>query len=284
MNYTSPSRNNESERRNYSKLTAQIARSTVKKKILDIRSRGTDAANELIDEFVKKESRSTKQTQFSVIEDKIVPIIEQNRSKWRNFVIECSKSFDPERLATLGVNLIYGGLLTASANNAGWASIVDINKKGREESLSRLLSLGKSQGNFVWILRGEEAFSPEIARICRSFADFAFMLVCDRQISTESLSGLKNALILIKSGNKKSENEVLRAKIPYILVGEADRLFDRSQEGRGSSYNSGALRPLTDFLESPRCPIPVESLSDVLDSIENLLSAGNNSQIPHYFA
>ena len=57
MNYTSPSGNNESERRNYSKLTAQIARSTVKKKILDIRSRGTDAANELIDEFVKKESQ-----------------------------------------------------------------------------------------------------------------------------------------------------------------------------------------------------------------------------------
>jgi hypothetical protein len=180
--------------------------------------------------------------------------------------------------------------LTSSADNVGWASTVDIDKRESGEELFKIFSRGKGRGNFVWILKGSEAFSSDTVRVCRSFPDFAFIFVYDEYAALNSPPDLKNALILIKNGDKKRESEVLRAKIPYILLGEHDPLFDHSGEkGRvkgpsSPSVSSFSLRHLMKFLESPSHPIAIECFSEVLDMLEDLLSSGKSLHIPRYFA
>ena len=270
------------ERKNYSKFTAQIAKNVVKKKILEIRTRGARAADDLIDELIGKNKKGSKSSEFSPIKDKIIPIIEKNRAKWRNFIIEIAGRFDADALSVLGVNLIYGGLLTSSAGNVGWASVITVDNPDQRK-LTEILANGRNRGNLVWILRGKETFSPETLKICRYFPECAFALVGDSAIDPMALSGLKNILILIKKGDKKCE----KMNFPYILAGENDPIFDYRKEGSGnkSSLDLNSLPlSLIKFLEAPSFPICIDSLSEALGSVENLLSGGRRANIPYYFA
>ena len=270
------------ERKNYSKITAQIAKNVVKRKILEIRTRGARAADELIDELIGKNKKKSKQSDFSPIEDKIVPIIEKNRVKWRNFIIEIVGRFDADALSTLGVNLIYGGLMTSSVGNVGWVSVITVDGSDQRK-LTEILTNGRNRGNFVWILRGKEAFSPETLKICRYFPECAFLLAADRPIDRSALSGLKNILVLTKKGDIKGE----RSDLPYVLVGESDPIFCCRKEGSGGNSYTGLNswpEPLMKFLEAPSFPICIDSLSAALDSVENLLSGGRSYRIPYYFA
>ena len=263
------------ERKNYNKFTAQIAKNVVKKKILEIRTRGAQAADELIDDLIEKTEKDSKSSQNLLLGRKISAIIEKNRPKWRNFIIELAGRFDPDSLAVFGVNLIYGGILTASAGNSGWASVVSLGC-GEQRKLSEIVSKGKNRGSLVWILEGREAFSSETVKTLRYFPECAFVLASDGIFDASALSGAKNILILLKKGDQKGEKELLGRGIPYIFA-------DAGEKGRGEIYSS--LPPsLYSFLESPRFPIVIENLYEGLNSIEYLLSGGKNKSIPYYFA
>ena len=264
------------ERKNYSKLTAQIARNMVKKKILEIRTRGARAADELIDDFVQKKQKNNKKPSFT---DEIVPIIERNRAKWRNFIIEIAGRFDAEALATVGVNFIYGGLLTSSVGNVGWASVVTV-QSGDAGRLAEILTRGRNRGSFVWILRGNNAFSPETLKTLRYFPEYAFLLVADRKIDEREVAGAKNILFLIKNGEKS----IQKCNIPYVLVGENDPIFNFSGQGSGKRASGISPREAMRFLESPTFPVTIDSFSDSLDSVECLISGGREGHIPYYFA
>ena len=272
------------ERKNYSKFTAQIIKNTVRKKLLEIRSRGARAADELIDELIErhqKSSRSPKNSKKSFLGDKAASIIGENRVKWRNFMVELSGWFDAENLSVLGVNLIYGGIMTSSAGSSGWASVVSAEASGKRD-LSEIISEGRSRGNLAWIIRGSEAFSPETIKICRCFPECAFILADGAGKSLPALSGTKNILVLLKNGDQRNEKELIRQGIPYIFADGGDPIFDPKGKGREASLSS--LTPsLTAFLESPRLPIVIESFSELLNTVENILSEGKSRSVPYYF-
>ncbi len=263
------------ERKNYNKFTAQISKNVVKKKIIEIRTRGARAADELIDDLIEKAKKESKNPQNSLLGRTLGSIIEKNRVKWRNFIIELAGRFDPDSLAIFGVNLIYGGILTSSAGNSGWASVISLDR-GEQGKLSEFISKGRNRGSLVWILRGREAFSPETIKTCRYFPECAFVLASEGDFDASVLSNSKNILVLLKKGDQKGEKELLGRGIPYIFA-------DMNEKGRGEIYSS--LPPsLYGFLEAPRFPIVIENLSDGLNSIEYLLSGGKNKTLPYYFA
>ena len=267
------------ERKNYSKITAQIAKNVVRKKILEIRSRGARAADELIDDLIEKHQKSPKR---SFLGEKAIPIVERSRSRWRNFIIELSGRFDADVIATLGVNLIYGGIMTTSAGNSGWASVLSA-ESADARAMTEIISKGRNRGNLVWLIRGKEAFSPEIVKSYRYFPECAFVLARSREESLSTLSGAKNTLVLLKKGDQRGEKELLGLGIPYISVDGSDPIFDPRGKGRESSFSF--LPPsLLSFLENPGLPITVEGLSDGLNAVENLLSEGKSRSVPYYFA
>ena len=270
------------ERKSYNKLTAQIARNVARKKILEIRSRGAQAADELIDDLLEKSAKNPKSAQKSPLKDQIKFIIERNRVKWRNFIIEIAGRFDAEWLSTVGVALIYGGIITSSLGNEAWASVVSIEQKDLR-ALTETVSKGRNRGSMVWILRGEEVFSPEIIKVCRYFPECVFVLAAGREFDASALSGVKNTLVLLPKGDQKSEKELLRQGTPYIFADRSDPIFDTRRKGSGEILST--LPPsLMSFLEAPRFPIFIEDMSCGLNSVEFLLSGGKNKSIPYYFA
>ena len=270
------------ERKSYSKLTAQIAKNMVKKKILEIRTRGARAVDEMIDEILEKAQNGTKKAQNSVFGDKILSAVEKNRAKWRNFIIELAGRFEPDTLSTFGVNLIYGGIMTLSVGNTSWASVITIDGSDQRTLVERL-SQGRSKGNLVWILRGKGTFSSETLKSLKYFPECAFMLVNNGRIDHSALSGLKNILIILKSGEKGEETELQRRGIPYLFAPESDDIFVTTKEkGRGvQSFSSSSFMS---FIEAPIFPIVINDLLSGLNLIENQLSGGKSHSIPHYFA
>lgn len=274
------------ERKNYSKITAQIAKNVVKKKILEIRSRGARAVDEIIDDLIKKAQengqKGAKKAQNPLLSDNFMSIIEKNRAKWRNFIIEVAGRLDPDALSTFGVNLIYGGILTSSVGNRDWASVMTIEGLGQQKLVEKL-SQGRNRGNLVWILRGREAFSPEALKSCRYFPECAFIFVNNGNIDVSVLSGHKNILIILKNSDKSAENELIRRGIPYIFVSDDDNIFNTKEKGRGSK-GFAASYSLMSLIEAPSYPIMINDLSGGLNFVENLLSEGKSSAIPYYFA
>ncbi len=270
------------ERKNYNKLTAQIARNVIKKKILEIRTRGATAVDELIDDLWEKSVKSQKSPQNRFVNSKITPLIEKNRSKWRNFIIELAGRFDADCLSVLGVDLIYGGIMTSSAGNTAWASVVSVEHKS-PRAFAEIISKGRNRGTMVWILRGREAFSSETLRTCKYFPDCAFVLASNQDFNATVFWGAKNVLVLLKKEDKNAEKELLRQGIPYIFADGNDPIFD--VRGKGSGVILPSLPPaLTSFIESPRLPITIDNPTICLNSVEYLLSNGKSSTIPYYFA
>ena len=274
------------ERKNYSKFTAQIAKNVAKKKILEIRTRGARAADEIIDDLLKKAQdggqKGSKTAQNSVFGDKMLSIIEKNRAKWRNFIIELAGRFDPDALSVFGVNLIYGGIMTSSVGSSGWASVITVDSSDQRKLVEKI-SQGRNRGNLVWVLRGREAFSQETLKSCRYFPECAFVFVNNGNVDVSALSGHKNILIVLKNGDKKEETELARRGIPYLFASSDDDIFNTKEKGRGAKSFS-LSSSLMSFLESPAFPIFIDDLSGGLNSVENLLSGGKSNSIPYYFA
>ena len=270
------------ERKSYSKITAQIAKNVVKKKILEIRTRGARAADEIIDDLLEKAQNGTKKTQISALGDKMLSAVEKNRAKWRNFIIELAGRFDPESLSTFGVNLIYGGIMTSSVGNVSWASVITIDGSDQRKLVERI-SQGRGKGNLVWILRGKEAFSSETLKSLKYFPECAFMLVSNGRIDHSAFAGLKNILIILKNGDRSEELELQRRGTPYLFAPESDDVFVTTKEkGRGAqSFSSSTLMS---YIEAPIFPIVINDLLGGLNLIENQLSGGKSHSIPHYFA
>ena len=266
------------ERKNYSKFTAQMARNVVKKKILDIKSRGARAADELIDDLINKAHKSPKSAASDGFARDVAVIIEKNRSKWRNFIIELSGRFEADRLAAIGVNLIYGGLLTSSVGESGWASTIHV-EGANSDKLYEIISKGRNRGNFVWILTTKGGLSEDILKTCRYFPECAFILADSRVNYDNAALDSKNIAFLLKAGDQNGEKELLKRGIPYIFTGSTEC----SEKGRAETF-SAMRSSLFSFLEAPRLPIVISDLAKSLDSMEYLLSNGKNRAVPHYFA
>ena len=224
------------ERKSYSSLTARVAKNAVRKKISEIRLRGAQAADELMDELLIKSSKNPRN---SPLMSRIVSLIDKNRPKWRNFIIELAGRFDAERLSVFGVNLIYGGILTSSTGDTGWASLVHMDNISSDK-LYEIVTKGRNRGNLVWILKGRGAFSPETVKICRYFPECAFVLTDSGDMNAVPLSEAKNILVLLQKGNVKGEKELLRSGIPYIFA----NLSDSDEKGREELYSAPTLSEL----------------------------------------
>ena len=284
-------------RKPYSKLTAQFARNAVKKHLLTIRSGGARAADELLDQFLgsgkKTQVNDMSAKNISIFEIRFLPVIERNRAKWRNFIIELAGRFDPDFLADVGVGIVYGGIMTSSVGNIGWASEIALGDKNgdisadRIKKVSDLISSGRSRGNLVWIMKGKGVCSSEMLRIYRYYPECVFFLVEDTKnnekvwenTDNKSFFGSKNIIFLLSE--VFGHNDSLAALgIPYII--------DRSLKGSTASLNGGFAavkgyeRELMSFFESPAFPLTVDNIADVADLVEGLLSEGKSQRVPRY--
>jgi hypothetical protein len=288
-----------SDRKLYSKLTAQIAKNTVRKHVAAIKKGGARAADELIDQFIGTTAENQRKTrnskELSAFQSKFIPVIERNRGKWRNFIIELAGRFDIDSLSTVGVGIIYGGIMTASVGNAGWASelIID-NKSGepdaeRTKKASDLISLGRNRGGMVWIVRGKGTYSPEMLRVYRYYPECTFFLIEEREDRSRSfentdkkeLFGAKNIIFVLSGADQAEYTLIASMGIPYVvdpsLKGNTSRASG-AQLSVGREYEGEIMR----FFESPSFPLTINRISEAANIVENLLSEGKSRQIPRY--
>ena len=208
-------RQNKTNRKPYSKLTAQIAKNTVKKQISAIKSGGAKATDAFIDQFIEtngKKSQNAFESENPLMSE-FLTIVRKNRAKWRNFIIELVGRFDADALATVGVGLVYGGVITSSVGDAGWVSEIILDEKTREISADRIkkisdiISQGRNRGCFVWIIKGKGTYSPELLRLYRYNPDCVFFVA-------EAECGSKENAEKI---NKKEKKRLLNLEINYMI-------------------------------------------------------------------
>jgi len=296
MGYSQQSGTN---RKPYNKLTAQIARNTVKKHMMSIKSGGARAADELMDQFLGKNGGGQRKNHGSKekgeFESKILPLIERNRGKWRNFIIELVGSFDIDSLSTVGVGTVYGGMMTASVGNAGWASELIFDGKNRDltseriKKASELISAGRNRGSMVWIIRGKGTFSREMLRLYRYYPECVFFLAENRETGSKSwentdkkeLLSSKN-IVFVLSGTDQGEISLIAPLgIPYVIDPSLKGSTDHRSEGKAST-GTGYYRELLGFIEAPAFPLTINGLSEAADVVETLLSDGKSRKIPRY--
>jgi hypothetical protein len=290
---------NGSNRKPYNKLTAQIARNTVKKHMMSIKNGGARAADEFIDQFLKNgtggQRKNSDPNKKTGLESKLLPLIEKNRGKWRNFIIELVGSFDIDSLSTVGVGVVYGGIMTSSVGNIGWASELIVDTKNGDISpeqikkAAELISSGRNRGSMVWIIRGKDAFSREVLRLYRYNPECVFFIIENRENGMKAwensdkkeLSGLKNIVFVLSGAEQGDISLIAPLGIPYVI--------DPSLKGSAFGRNDGGISPrvgydreLLGFIESPAFPLTINSLSEAADIVEYLLSEGKSRQIPRY--
>jgi hypothetical protein len=303
------SNNSSFTRKGYSKLAAQIAKGAVKKKILTINHSGARAADEILDGIMENHKKTSDFNGFdggrsentSYLELTAKRCIERNRAKWRNFLIELVSRFDHDAISCFGVNFVYGGLLTASVSNIGWASVIEIgaNREGAAKIALETVMKGKARGNMVWIIKGRELLSPEMRKIYLFNPECAFILnFCpsddgdlSQMIGSADLSKLKNILILIPESCKRSLSCMQNHRTLYAvtkdcpgscaLTGFSKGEGDRIRNGEGS-VRSELPRGVWSFLESPSLPIYADGMEDLFDDIENFISGGKSRRMPRY--
>lgn len=284
---------NRSIRKPYSKLTAQIARNTVKKYIVAIKSNGARAADTLIDQFIGANNGAKSNT--SILTDKYFPLIEQNRAKWRNFIIELAGSFDADSLSTVGVGIVYGGIMSSSVGDSGWASEIILDSKkdvltaDQVKKAADLISSGRNRGNMIWLIKGKGTYSQEMLRIYRYNPECIFFLAesSDNSVkisdnaSKHELLATKNIVFVLWGREQSDFSAIDEAGIPYIIdpsLKAAPTLPNDSKTSPKKEYEKDLFR----FLEAPSFPLTIYRLTEVADHIENLLSEGKSRQIPRH--
>lgn len=307
MNYSK----NNVQRKSYSRFTANAAKNIVKKKLLDIRRSGARAADELIDQLIKSKDSSRNKgsdgQSFASFDIIARAEIEKDRGKWRNFIIEAAMSFDPDAIACFGVNFIYGGLITSSVGNVGWASLIDLDgsavnnsivgangrqgASSRARAVSETVAKGRSRGNMVWIVKGREAFDPDMLKSYRYEPDIAFILLKEpdkngkwgASASFEALSGVKNALTIVPDKETAVVNEFDRRGILYAVSSFDNGLGEGNCGGSLSDLSHGNVpRAIEGFIHRPSFPIRADGIIPMFNAIEYLFSEGRSSKIPEY--
>ena len=294
------------ERKNYSKLTAQVAKNTVKRRILEIRSGGAGKADVFLNEMLEKNkirNRNSIEKNCEVDIDGMIDglkqIVEKNRTAWRNFLIEMSVRYDPDRISHFGVGLIYGGIMTSSVGNKGWVSIINLDKIENSEDakaakLREIISQGRRRGNLVWIIKGRKAISAELLKICRYEPECTFIICVPHKNErngeiSDLLSDLRrsvNATPMISELNDPLISEFDKNGILY-LIGDIRR--EVRGTGKGSEHLTAALPTrleqipaLASFLQHPSLPLKIGHCYGFLSALERLLSDGKSTVLPEY--
>lgn len=241
------------KRKTYSRFTAQIIRNSVRKKISNVKIKGKSGAEELLAAFLSPHKASHSNS--SGLEDKIGEIIEKNKHKWCDFIVNVAKSFDSEALTIFGTNLIYGGMVTETLGGTSWSSLLEVNEQTnkRISSVAELISGAQSRRSFVWIVKGKGGILPNLTNVYASFPDSAFMIALpegdlDSVRSTATLQRLKstkNILILVDRGRspeKGYETADILQRNGILCALSADRdLFDyRSENSREVTHERAA--------------------------------------------
>ena len=300
------------ERKSYNRFVAQTAKNIVKKRFLEIRRGGARAADEIIDQLLNKNGKNkthgTNAQELNELERIARAEIEKDRGKWRNFIIEAAMRFDIEALACFGVNFIYGGLLTSSVGNVGWASVIEIetnadlpqdhsanaaNKGGgvsnRARIISETVSRGRSRGNMVWILKGRGLYDPDMLKIYRFEPDIAFILLEEPDkngirrgtASFDDLSRLKNVLSVIPA----SESDFISNCGSRGIIYAVSSVNKTQTEGKGELFSVDLSRgrlpiAIEGFIKHPSFPIIADGMIPLFNCIEYILSSGRSKQIP----
>lgn len=308
---------NSLERKNYSRFIAQAAKNIVKKKLVEIRHGGARAADELIDQLLSKSGENSgstyKKSSQAGLEALVRSELDKDRGKWRNFIIEAAMRFDADALACFGVNFVYGGLITSSAGNTGWAAIVDADARPQDPSsllaekasqrstiqrrsraLSELVSRGRARGTMVWIIEGKGLFSAEMLKTYRFEPDIAFILLekCDKNgvwannIPFNEIFGLKNVLTVIPENESSFISEYSRREMLYAVSSSAKW----GRVGNSNNFSCsicdithGRLPDeLMSFIKNPSFPICADGIFELFNTVECILSGEKSKKIPEY--
>ena len=302
------------ERKNYNRFVAQTAKNIVKKKLVEIRRGGARAADELIDQLLKKNNDDngniSKKSNSMGLEVLMRSELDRDRGKWRNFIIEAAMRFDADSVACFGVNFVYGGLMTSSAGNVGWAAAVDVDECQRNPSsvlaekgsqrnitqgcgraLSESVSRGRARGTMVWVVEGRELFSPEMLKTYRFEPDIAFILLEKRDkngvwaynLPFDELFRLKNVLTVIPENESSVISEYSRRGMLYA-VSSPEKLGRAGNSNHLSCDIANGRLPdeVAGFIKKPSFPICADRIFTFFNTVEYILSAGKSEKIPEY--
>ena len=298
------------ERKNYSRFVSQAAKNTVKKKLMEIRRSGARTADEIIDFLLKSGDKShaagVKRTNAFDFAETIRSEVEINRNKWRNFLIELATRFDPEILASFGVNFVYGGILTSSCANVGWASVLRLGEGrnffagagggtdrgalsgGGVRKVSEILSRGRAKGSMVWIVEGSGAFASEMMDLYRYEPEIAFILLANSDKNTclsafEELSKLKNVLAVIDENDREALSKWSKTGMLYaVCSGKINKREGHCGDAQKSIMSGKIPLILENFIKNPSFPIRADGIFEAFNCIETLLSGGSSVALPEY--
>ena len=286
----------------YNRLTSQIIKSNVKKRILDIRKRNSGAVNELLNDLERsllKKSNSHIPCGDINLNDLILRLLQTNRKDWENFILNLASSALPDTLSVFGTNLIYGGYLTETLNNTPRCSFVDLSDV---KSPDLLLQLQKSlkndlyEGRRVCIIVGCELLSENLLKIYHIFSETAFILI-DRTPKRHAVQGIFNVLYIPESKGDSNFFSPLNSILNGIAqVEPCSDIYSRSissfgrqnlSAGKGAvdkisgashiSYQN-SISALFKFLSTPQFPIKsnINEFYNAICYIESFISNGNN--------
>lgn len=217
---------------------------------------------------------------------KLLSLIESRRDVWRSFLFRVAETFDPTALATVGVGLVYGGMMTAPSDNSSHISVYTLGKAELSVSVAQmadtLLSAG-DRGKLVWIIRGRGAASKPALEVYSRLADCTFLLA--EAVAPVGEPPTNVVYLLPKEGSSSVEKRLLASGVPYVLTDADDPVFSTAPKGRSPDcVPSQLLASLEALLISPRLPLTVSGLSELLDCLEISLPYGDGRGVGFYFS
>ena len=117
--------------------------------------------------------------------------MQTNRREWEGFLLRLVERTDPNALSAFGTNLIYGGLITETANNSPRFRVIYISgnrpDQGQINSFRNILKQDLSEGRRICIVIGRGITDREMVKIYQIYSEIAFILI-DSDSSAQSES------------------------------------------------------------------------------------------------
>ena len=284
------STSNYKQTQKYSGLMSSIIKSKVKREIFDIRKQKNFAARKLLDQLEENLSKELKQSESNnsnffiehmqegseiSFNELILKLLRTNRKDWEDFLVHLAENFDATALSCFGTNLLYGGFMTSTLNNSPRCRFADFPSQPTSKDILTLQNSIKDdlrKDRRVCIIRGYKLLNENLLKLCRFFADTAFILI-DKEPSIPSNYMLYNVLYI-----PESDNTVLVASSNCSLLYGVAILFPGKIETKNNFQSN--LSSLFRFLSSPNLPIK-SSINDFYNAIcriEYLTSEGKNTK------
>ena len=207
----------ESPRRSkYNRLTAQIIKNSIKKRIFDVKRRKNGAIEELLSQLEEKMLKSNGE-----MGDLILKIISLNRKALEKFVLDLAFNSDTESLACFFTNLVYGGFLTETLNNSPVSRYIELENSLSPDGYNELYGVLKNdtrEGRRVCIIRGDGLLNENMIKLYRYFGETAFILIDKNQL-TRSYQGIYNVLFVPETA-KNSQNRGIERKHGQHAIAE----------------------------------------------------------------